>query len=30
MRLSGHGVACVRGGREVFAGLGFAAVAGEA
>jgi len=30
MRLSGHGVACVRGGREVFAGLDFAAVAGEA
>lgn len=30
MRLSGHGVACVRGGREVFAGLDFAAVSGEA
>ena len=30
MRLSGRGVACVRGGREVFAGLDFAAVAGEA
>ncbi|MCK1718394.1 heme ABC exporter ATP-binding protein CcmA [Bradyrhizobium sp. 141] len=30
MQLSGRGVACVRGGREVFAGLDFAAVAGEA
>lgn len=30
MRLSGHGVACVRGGRQVFAGLDFAAVSGEA
>lgn len=30
MQLSGHGVACVRGGREVFAGLDFEAVAGEA
>lgn len=30
MQLSGHGVTCVRGGREVFAGLDFAAVSGEA
>lgn len=30
MQLSGRGVTCVRGGREVFAGLDFAAVAGEA
>ncbi len=30
MRLSGQGVACVRGGRQVFAGLDFAAVSGEA
>ena len=30
MRLSGRGVRCVRGGREVFAGLDFAASAGEA
>ena len=30
MRLSGRGVRCVRGGREVFSGLGFAASAGEA
>lgn len=30
MQLSGRGVACVRGGREVFAGLDFAAVSGEA
>lgn len=30
MRLSGHGLRCVRGGREVFAGLDFAAVSGEA
>ncbi|MGL3105481.1 heme ABC exporter ATP-binding protein CcmA [Bradyrhizobium sp. BR 1432] len=30
MRLSGHGLRCVRGGREVFAGLDFAAAAGEA
>ena len=29
MRLSGHGVRCVRGGREVFAGLHFEASAGE-
>lgn len=30
MQLSGRGVACVRGGREVFAGLDFEAVSGEA
>ncbi|BAL73597.1 heme ABC exporter ATP-binding protein CcmA [Bradyrhizobium cosmicum] len=30
MQLSGHGVVCVRGGREVFAGLDFAARSGEA
>jgi len=30
MRLAGHGLRCVRGGREVFAGLDFAAVSGEA
>lgn len=30
MQLFGHGVACVRGGRQVFAGLDFAAVSGEA
>lgn len=30
MRLAGHGLRCVRGGREVFAGLDFAAGAGEA
>ncbi|WP_027514990.1 heme ABC exporter ATP-binding protein CcmA [Bradyrhizobium sp. WSM1417] len=30
MQLSGHGVICVRGGREVFAGLEFRAVSGEA
>ena len=30
MQLSGHGVACVRGGRQVFAGLDFSAVSGEA
>ncbi|BBO01833.1 MULTISPECIES: heme ABC exporter ATP-binding protein CcmA [Bradyrhizobium] len=30
MQLSGRGIACVRGGREVFAGLDFEAVAGEA
>lgn len=30
MRLSGHGLRCVRGGREVFDGLDFAAVSGEA
>ena len=30
IQLSGHGVTCVRGGREVFAGLDFAAVSGEA
>lgn len=30
MRLSGHGLRCVRGGREVFAGLEFAAASGEA
>ena len=30
MRLSGHGLRCVRGGREVFAGLDFSAGAGEA
>ena len=30
MRLAGRGVRCVRGGREVFAGLDFEAVSGEA
>jgi heme exporter protein A len=30
MRLSGRGVRCVRGGREVFSGLDFEAVTGEA
>jgi heme exporter protein A len=30
MRLSGRGVGCVRGGREVFSGLDFSASAGEA
>jgi len=30
MRLSGRGVKCVRGGREVFSGLDFSASAGEA
>ncbi|WP_439399962.1 heme ABC exporter ATP-binding protein CcmA [Bradyrhizobium sp. PMVTL-01] len=30
MQLSGRGVACVRGGREVFSGLDFHAVSGEA
>src|ERR1700709_2471281 len=30
MRLSGHGVRCVRGGREVFSGLDFDAAGGEA
>ena len=30
MQLSGHGVTCVRGGREVFAGLDFGAGSGEA
>jgi heme exporter protein A len=30
MRLSGHGVKCIRGGREVFSRLDFAASAGEA
>ena len=30
MRLSGHSVRCVRGGREVFSGLDFAISAGEA
>src|ERR1700712_4078868 len=30
MRLSGRGVRCIRGGREVFSGLDFAASAGEA
>jgi heme exporter protein A len=30
MRLSGHEVSCVRGGREVFSGLSFEAAAGEA
>jgi heme exporter protein A len=30
MRLSGSGLICVRGGREVFAGLDFAATSGEA
>ena len=30
MQLSGHGIRCVRGGREVFAGLDFEAASGEA
>lgn len=30
MKLSGHGLICVRGGREVFSGLDFTATAGEA
>src|SRR3954469_10091428 len=30
MRLSGHDVRCIRGGREVFAGLDFGAAGGEA
>ena len=30
MQLTGRGLACVRGGREVFSGLGFEAVTGEA
>jgi heme exporter protein A len=30
MKLSGHGLACVRGGRQVFSGVGFSIVAGEA
>src|SRR3981189_2417062 len=30
MRLSGRGVRCVRGGREVFSGLAFEASSGEA
>ncbi|MCK1399081.1 heme ABC exporter ATP-binding protein CcmA [Bradyrhizobium sp. 4] len=30
MQLSGHGVTCVRGGREVFSGLDFGAGSGEA
>jgi heme exporter protein A len=30
MRLSGSGLACIRGGREVFSGLGFELAAGEA
>ncbi|MFL6811115.1 MAG: heme ABC exporter ATP-binding protein CcmA [Bradyrhizobium canariense] len=30
MQLSGHEVTCVRGGREVFAGLDFRAISGEA
>ena len=30
MRLSGRGVRCVRGGREVFSGLDFEAASGEA
>jgi heme exporter protein A len=30
MRLSGHGIGCVRGGREVFAGLDFETASGEA
>ena len=30
MRLSGRGVRCIRGGREVFSGLDFSASAGEA
>ena len=30
MRLSGRGVTCIRGGREVFAGLDFEAAGGEA
>src|SRR5580693_5910342 len=30
MRLSGRGIRCVRGGREVFSGLDFEAASGEA
>src|ERR1700716_3891541 len=30
MRLSGHGVRCVRGGREIFSGLDFETASGEA
>src|SRR5882757_5241405 len=30
MRLSGHGIGCVRGGREIFSGLDFETVSGEA
>src|SRR5258705_579231 len=30
MRLSGRGIRCVRGGREIFSGLDFEAVSGEA
>lgn len=30
MRLSGHGIKCVRGGREIFAGLDFEAASGQA
>jgi heme exporter protein A len=30
MRLSGHGITCVRGDREVFSGLDFEAISGEA
>ena len=30
MRLTGRGVRCVRGGREVFSGLDFEAASGEA
>src|SRR5688572_26696528 len=30
MRLSGSDLTCIRGGREVFAGLGFSVAAGEA
>jgi heme exporter protein A len=30
MRLAGHDISCVRGGREVFSGLSFAAASGEA
>jgi heme exporter protein A len=30
MRLSGRGLKCVRGGREVFSGLDFESAAGEA
>src|SRR5438477_13043060 len=30
MRLSGRGIRCIRGGREVFSGLDFAVSAGEA
>jgi len=30
MRVSGHGLACVRGGREVFSGLDFTVAGGEA